>query len=57
MKSVELTPENIRSYDCVLISTDHGAYDYTKIVPHARLVVDKRNAVGQAGVKLSLIHI
>ena len=42
--SVELTPENIRKYDCVLISTDHSVYDWDFIVQHARLVVDTRNA-------------
>ena len=43
-KSVELTPENIARYDCVLISTDHSAYDWDYIVKHAQLVVDTRNA-------------
>ncbi len=31
-------------FDCVLIATDHSAYDYKKIVDGARLVVDSRNA-------------
>jgi UDP-N-acetyl-D-glucosamine dehydrogenase len=31
-------------FDCVLIATDHSAYDYKKIVERARLVVDSRNA-------------
>ena len=43
-KSVELTPDNLARYDCVLISTDHSAYDWDFIVEHARLVVDTRNA-------------
>ncbi len=43
-KSVELTPENIAKYDCVLISTDHTQYDWDFIVKHAQLVVDTRNA-------------
>ncbi len=30
--------------DCVLIATDHSAYDFDFIVKHARLVVDTRNA-------------
>jgi len=42
--SVELTPENLASYDCVLISTDHSAYEWDFIVKHAKLVVDTRNA-------------
>ncbi len=45
MSSVELTPENLRSYDCLVIATNHAAYDWKKIVEHAKLVVDTRNAV------------
>jgi len=44
MRSVELTPERLASYDCVLIATDHTSYDYEAIVRHAQLVVDTRNA-------------
>ncbi len=44
MRSVVLTPERLASYDCVLIATDHSAYDYDTIVRHAKLVVDTRNA-------------
>jgi UDP-N-acetyl-D-glucosamine dehydrogenase len=44
MKSVPLTPANLKKYDAVLISTDHSCYDYKKIVTHAKLVVDTRNA-------------
>ncbi|RMH61230.1 MAG: nucleotide sugar dehydrogenase [Calditrichaeota bacterium] len=43
-ESVELTPENLGAYDCVLISTDHSAYDFDFIVKHSKLVVDTRNA-------------
>jgi UDP-N-acetyl-D-glucosamine dehydrogenase len=44
MKSVPLTPENIRKYDCVLISTDHTRVDYDAVAQHAQLIVDTRNA-------------
>jgi UDP-N-acetyl-D-glucosamine dehydrogenase len=44
MKSVDLKPEKIASYDCVLIATDHSQYDYDAIVRDAKLVVDTRNA-------------
>ncbi len=44
MSSVDLTEENLKSYDCVLISTDHKVYDIPFIVRHAQLVVDTRNA-------------
>ncbi|MDA8106669.1 MAG: nucleotide sugar dehydrogenase [Nitrospiraceae bacterium] len=47
MASVPLTPKNLGRYDCVLISTDHSAFDYAFIVKHSRLVVDTRNAAGR----------
>ena len=44
MKSVPLNPETVASYDAVLISTAHSAYDYDFVVEHAQLVIDTRNA-------------
>ena len=44
MESVELTPEVLAEQDCVLIATDHSAYDYDFIIKHAPLVLDTRNA-------------
>ncbi len=43
MRSIELTPANLASYDCVVIATDHTSYDYPAIVEAAQLVVDTRN--------------
>ena len=44
MTSQPLTPEYLAAQDCVLIATDHSAYDWPWIVEHAPLVVDTRNA-------------
>jgi len=44
LDSVELSEGVVNGADCVLIATDHGAYDYDWIVRNARLVVDSRNA-------------
>ena len=44
MVSKKLTATMLKSYDCVLIATDHSDYDYDWIVRHARIVVDTRNA-------------
>lgn len=44
MESQELTPAFLASQDCILVSTDHSAYDFNHIVKHARLVLDTRNA-------------
>lgn len=45
MESQTLSVEYLSSQDCVLIVTDHSAYDYAHILTHARLVVDTRNAM------------
>jgi len=45
LESVELTDEALRSADCVLILTDHSAFDFNRIAEKAQLVVDTRNAV------------
>jgi UDP-N-acetyl-D-glucosamine dehydrogenase len=44
LESQPLTPEFLADQDCVLIVTDHSAYDFEEIVRHAALVVDTRNA-------------
>ena len=44
MDSSPLTAEFLAAQDCVLIATDHTAYDYPFIVRFAPLVVDTRNA-------------
>ncbi|MBN1394470.1 MAG: nucleotide sugar dehydrogenase [Pirellulales bacterium] len=44
LESSPLSEEFLAGRDCVLIVTDHSAYDYDFIVRHAPLVVDSRNA-------------
>ncbi|HEU5041176.1 MAG TPA: nucleotide sugar dehydrogenase [Gemmatimonadales bacterium] len=44
-RSVPLTPEAVRSVDCVMIVTDHSSVDYRMIKRNAKLVVDTRNAM------------
>ena len=44
MASQALTPEYLAAQDCVLIATDHSAYDYDSSSTHSKLVVDTRNA-------------
>jgi UDP-N-acetyl-D-glucosamine dehydrogenase len=45
MKSVELTPQSVASYDAVLISTAHTGVDYAMLASHAKLVIDTRDAM------------
>jgi UDP-N-acetyl-D-glucosamine dehydrogenase len=42
LSSVELTPEAIAAYDCLLIATDHDSFDYETIAHNAPLIVDTR---------------
>jgi UDP-N-acetyl-D-glucosamine dehydrogenase len=53
--SVPLTEKALKSYDCVVISTDHSSYDYEFILKHASLVVDTRNAAKGLGKKGNLV--
>jgi UDP-N-acetyl-D-glucosamine dehydrogenase len=46
MRSVDLTRDELAKYDCVVVLTDHKAFDYSMIVPASRLVLDTRNAIG-----------
>ena len=41
---VELSKEELRKSDCVLIITDHSNIDYEMVVNEANIVVDTRNA-------------
>ena len=41
--SVDLTPESVKSYNCVVLVTDHDAFDIDEVVKNATCVVDTRN--------------
>jgi len=43
MQSVELTQENLRNTDCVVIVTNHEVTDWDAIAQYAPLIVDTRN--------------
>ena len=45
MDSSVLTPEYLAEQDCVLIATDHTAYDWNMIARHSPLVIDTRNSL------------
>ena len=44
LTSRPLTADYLAAQDCVLIATDHDAYDWDFIAEHAPLIVDTRNA-------------
>jgi len=42
LKSVPLAAQSLPSYDCVVLATNHDAFDYELIKRHAKLIVDTR---------------
>ncbi len=45
LKSIPLSQRMLKSFDAVIIATDHSVYDYNWIVENSSLVIDTRNAV------------
>jgi UDP-N-acetyl-D-glucosamine dehydrogenase len=45
LTSVELTDEEIKAADCIVIVTDHSQIDYGRVTELAPLIVDTRNAL------------
>ncbi|PJA53291.1 MAG: UDP-N-acetyl-D-glucosamine dehydrogenase, partial [Candidatus Marinimicrobia bacterium CG_4_9_14_3_um_filter_48_9] len=46
-KSTPLNADSLKSYDCVVIATNHKVYDYQMIVSNSKLVIDTRNATAK----------
>ena len=44
LSSVTLNTETLAEYDCVLIATNHDAFDYDLIRTNSRLIIDTRGA-------------
>ena len=49
LQSQELTADWLNSADCVVITTNHTAYDWAFVTAHAQLIVDTRHAIRNAG--------
>ena len=56
-RSVELSPEWLAAQDCVVIVTDHSAYDPAFVLEHARLIVDTRNKIGARAGKAKVVRL
>jgi UDP-N-acetyl-D-glucosamine dehydrogenase len=56
LKSTALDAAFLAGQDCVLIATDHSAYDYDFIVKHSKLVIDTRNATKNVRDGRAKIH-
>jgi UDP-N-acetyl-D-glucosamine dehydrogenase len=50
-RSVDLTPDNLSSYDAVIIITNHSCYDYDLILEESKIIIDTRNTIGSSGQK------
>ena len=44
LKSVSLDPQILKTQDCVLLATDHAAYDWNSLLPDINLLIDTRGA-------------
>jgi len=42
LRSVDLSPESLASFDAVMLLTHHTAFDYQLILEHAALIIDAR---------------
>lgn len=42
LESVKLTKENIQKYDCLILASDHDAFDYEDLATHSKLIIDTR---------------
>jgi UDP-N-acetyl-D-glucosamine dehydrogenase len=51
-KSVPLTAETLQNADCVVLTTNHDAFDIEFIKEHSKLIVDMRNMVKEASEKV-----
>lgn len=49
LSSIELSADSLAEADCVVVVTDHAAYDWEWIAANTRLIVDTRNAIKDSG--------
>ena len=42
LKSKNISPKLLQSFDCVLLATDHDNFDYELIKKHSKLIIDTR---------------
>jgi UDP-N-acetyl-D-glucosamine dehydrogenase len=54
LKSVKLTVDALKRYDCVVVATAHKQFPYSMVLRHARAIVDTRNAFkGKQSAKIT----
>ena len=45
LRSVKLSPAQLRRFDCVIVATAHRGVPYASVLRHSKLVVDTRNVM------------
>ena len=48
IRSIDLSPQILRSMDCAVVLTDHSSFNYAMIGAHSQLILDCRNVFQQA---------
>lgn len=54
LKSIELNKENIQSYDCIVVATNHDDFDYPMVLEQAKLIIDTRGVY--RGTNKNVVH-
>lgn len=49
LTSVDLNPQSLESFDAIVLTTNHDAFNYEEISSHARLIVDSRGVYRGGG--------
>jgi UDP-N-acetyl-D-glucosamine dehydrogenase len=48
LESLELNKDTLANADCVVLTTNHDAFDVEFIQQHAKMIVDMRNMIEEA---------
>lgn len=52
LESIKLSKENIQSYDCIVVATNHDDFDYPMILENAKLIVDTRGMYREEHIRV-----
>ncbi len=52
LESIELNEQTLKKADCVVLTTNHSAFDVEFIQKHAKMIVDMRNMIKDSGEKV-----
>lgn len=52
LASIDLTPETIKSYDAIVLTTDHDNVDYDMVLANANLLIDSRGKYARGTSKV-----